>query len=124
MVYQRYVLSHSVQVISKNLCVDKSTVRRILKLFERTRSVDKKQVSVSRRKLYTTDKLELLIDKPSMYLSELKKELLFRGTNVHISTICRFIQSANFTRKKMRLIAAQQSEVRTLQRLPCTTRTC
>ena len=46
----------------------------------------------------------------SIYLHEHKFELKTRGTHVHESTICRFLQQAKFTHKKMKLIVIQQSE--------------
>ncbi len=52
--------------------------------------------------------LELVIEKPSIYLHELKLELEARGTHVHVSTICRFLHQSRFSRKKMRMIAIQQ----------------
>ena len=40
-----------------------------------------------------------------------KKKLLEEtGTNVEISTICRFIKKSNFTQKKIQLIAKQRSD--------------
>ena len=113
MIYQRYVLNYSIRSISQNLCVDKTTVRRVLRLFDSTGSVDKRESQASRKKICITDQLhilELLLENPSMYLAELKRGLYSRGTDVHISTIYRFLQSSNFSKKKMRLIATQQSD--------------
>lgn len=114
MVYQRYVLAIPVKTISSNLCVDQSTVRRTLRLFDSTGTVDKKAYScTSRKKMSTTDQLhllELVIENPGMYLTEMKKELHARGTDVDESTICRFLKESKFSRKKMRLVAIQQSE--------------
>ncbi len=45
--------------------------------------------------------LELVIEKPSIYLHE---------QEVHVSSICRFLHQSRFSRKKMRMIAIQQSE--------------
>ena len=45
-----------------------------------------------------------------MYLTEMKKKLHARGTDVDESTICRFLKESKFSRKKMRLVAIQQSE--------------
>ena len=42
MVYQRKVLDISTKKISENLCVDASTVQRIVNLFDTTGSVEKK----------------------------------------------------------------------------------
>ena len=43
-------------------------------------------------------------------LTEMKRELQVRGTDVDESTICRFLKESKFSRKKMRLVAIQQSE--------------
>ena len=92
---------------------DQSTVRRTLRLFDSTGTVDKKAYSCgSRKKMSITDQLhllELVIENPGMYLTEMK-ELHARGTNVDESTICRFLKESKFSRKKMRLVAIQQSE--------------
>ena len=115
MVYQTKVLSYPVKKVSENLCVDQSTVRRTLKLFDTTGSVEKKMYPDGHGspKLSEADQmhiLEVVLENPSIYLHELKFELQARGTHVHESTICRFLQRANFTHKKMKLIAIQQSE--------------
>ena len=114
MIYQRYVLNRLLYKVNQpNLCVDKTTVRRVLRLFDSTGSVDKRESQASRKKICITDQLhilELLLESPSMYLAELKREMYSRGTDVHISTICRFLQSSNFSKKKIRLIATQQSD--------------
>ena len=115
MVYQTKVLSYPVKKVSENLCVDQSTVRRTLKLFDTTGLVEKKMYPDNHGgpKLCKADQLhilELVLEKPGVYLHELKLELQARGTDVHESTICRFLQRANFTHKKMKLIAIQQSE--------------
>ena len=84
-------------------------------MFDNTGSVDKKaySCSVSRKKMSTADQLhvlELAIENPGIYLTEMKKELHARGTDVDESTICRFLKQSNFSRKKMRLVAIQRSE--------------
>lgn len=114
MVYQRKVLNISTKKISENLCVDPSTVRRTVNLFDTTGTVEKKvYISNHMRKLSRSDQLhilELVIENPSIYLHELKLELQARGTEVDESTICRFLQQSHFSRKKMRMIAIQQCE--------------
>ncbi len=114
MVYQRKVLDISTKKISENLCVDPSTVQRIVNLFDTSGSVEKKiHISNAVRKISRADQLhilELVIEKPSIYLHELKLELQARGTHVDESTICRFLHQSRFSRKKMRMIAIQQSE--------------
>ena len=76
--------------------------------------MDKKSYSCASRKMMSiTDQLhllELVIENPGIYLTEMKKELYARGTNVDESTICRFLKESKFSRKKMRLVAIQLSE--------------
>ena len=82
-------------------------------MFDNTGSVDKKAYSCSvSRKMSTADQLhvlELAIENPGIYLTEMK-ELHARGTDVDESTICRFLKQSKFSRKKMRLVAIQWSE--------------
>ena len=70
MVYQKYVLAIPVKTISLHLLVDQSTVRRTLRLFDNTSTVDKKAYnSASRKKMSITDQLhllELVIENPGM----------------------------------------------------------
>ena len=99
MVYQRYVLGIPVKTISSNLCVDQSTARRTLRLFDSTGTVNKKAYS---RKMSTTELhlLEMVIENPGMYLTEMKKELHTQVTNVDESTICRLLKESKFSTKK------------------------
>lgn len=118
MIYQRLVLNLSLETVSRNLCVDRSTVRRTLRLFAETNSVNKRlypeQHALQRRKLTENDRfliLELVLERPGIYLTELQRELLAAtGTDVSISTIFRFLQSCGFSRTKIRSVAAQRSE--------------
>ena len=65
-------------------------------MFDNTGSVDKKAYSCSvSRKMSTADQLhvlELAIENSGKYLTEMKKELHARGTDVDESTICRFLK--------------------------------
>ena len=68
---------------------------------------------VNRRRLSGADELHILervIENAGIYLSELKAELIARGTEADESIICRFLKSSGFTRKKMREVAIQRSE--------------
>ena len=75
---------------------------RTLKLLDSTGTVAKKAYSCPfGKKMSTIDELyllELVIENPAMYLTEVKKEL-----QADESTICRFIEESNFSRKKMKL---------------------
>ncbi len=118
MVYQRLVLELPFKTISQNLSVDISTVRRTLNLFITTGSVDKRpypeQQSRQRKKLTDDDHfllLELVLERPGIYLNELRHELLATtGTEASTATICRFLHACGFTRTKIRSVALQRSE--------------
>ena len=104
--------------------MDKSTVSRIVVLFNETGTVSKRQYpdshSASHRKLTEVDKLmiiEIALDKPGIYLGEIKQCLLEEhGTDVSVSTICKYLYNeAGFTRQKMIITAKQRSEVLRLE---------
>ena len=83
MVYQRVYLELSFKAISQNLCVDVSTVRRTLDLFMLTGDVTKRpypeQHGCKLRRLTEDDQLfilNLVLERPGIYLHELKHELL------------------------------------------------
>ena len=104
--------------------MDKSTVSRIVALFNETGTVSKRQYpdshSASHKKLTEVDKLmiiEIALDKPGIYLSEIKQCLLEEhGTDVSVSTICKYLHNeAGFTRQKMIITAKQRSEVLRLE---------
>ena len=114
MVYQRKVLKYNYAEISKNLGVDKSTVQRTVVLFDTTGAVDKKVYPKenSFRKLTLPAQLlilNLIIERPSAYLSEIQQEI--ENTlqiEVSISTICRFLKENGFSRQKLQRVALQQ----------------
>lgn len=56
--------------------------------------------------------LETVIDQPGVFLRELQSKLeSTTGTQVDVSTICRFLHATGFTRQKMVVHAIQGSEV-------------
>ena len=55
--------------------------------------------------------MQLLLEKPSAYLSELQQHLYdTTGTWVHVSTICRTVYRLGYTRKRLQHIALQRSD--------------
>lgn len=119
-VYQHYSLGKSQQNIAKCLNIDQSTVSRTLCLFHQTGTVTKRKYpsshSIAHSKLAEVDKLLILslaIDKPGIYLEEMRKCLLDEhGTDISVSTICKFLhKEAGFTRQRMVLTAKQRSDV-------------
>ena len=80
-VYQRFALEYSVQRVSENLGVSQSTVRWIAHLFDSTGSIDLKvdpdkgqalKVLSSYDEFYI---MELVLEKPGIYLREICHEL-------------------------------------------------
>ena len=116
MVHQRLVLGNSYRHIGEQLCVDPSTVQRTLRLFEETGTVYSVQGchEPSNKKLTENDELvllELIIEHPAMYLQELQSALSqSTGTNVSISTICKFLQKQGITYKKLSFQAQQRND--------------
>ncbi len=119
MIYQYHGLRKSMQEVAQCLNVDKSTVCRTISLFDGTGTVAKRcypsSHSATHCKLSDVDKYLIVsaaIDKPGIYLSEIKQKLLEEhGTDVSISSICKFFhKEAGFTRQKMVITAKQQSD--------------
>ena len=93
MVYQVKALGKSYQEVAENLNVDKSTVSRIVALYESSSDVTPKRYPPNSGTSILTevDKfiiLELVIDRPGIYLREIQRELEEQtGTTVDSSTI-------------------------------------
>ena len=99
---------------TQNLCVDKSTVSRILKLFHTNGSVSKRPYPKERafRKFTTPAQLLILhlcLSRPGIYLREIRDELLsVLEIDVTESAICKFLQMSGFTYQKLKVVAVQQ----------------
>ena len=78
------------------LCVSPSTVCRILDRFERTGDVSASQATPKMHRLHEHDELvliELVCDKPSVYLHEIQSSLLqTTGTDASTATICNILK--------------------------------
>lgn len=116
MVWQREALGYTYGQIAQNLCVDKSTVSRTLELFYTTGSVSKRPYPKDKafRKVTMPAQLlilQLVLDKPGIYLHEIQKELeTILLLEVSLSTICRFLQESGFTRQRLYTTALQRDE--------------
>ena len=116
MIYQAEALGKSYREIASNLNVDVSTVCRIVNLFATTDDVRPRLYppNLGTFKLTEIDKLiilELAIEKPGIYLREIQAYLHEEtGTDVDISTICRYLQISGFTRQKLKVTAKQRSD--------------
>ena len=119
MVWQREGLGLTLQQISNNLNVDKSTVQRVTSSFKESGTVSKKAYPRGdhvkpNKKLSSSVKLYIMhyvLQKPSSYLWELQMEL---RTSLHLeislTSLSRFLKENNFTRQKLSLIARQRNE--------------
>ena len=118
MIYNVCALDKSCSETASCLGVDLSTVKRTVALFDETGNVTKRKYPNTHgdhlRKLTDIDKLlvlEIAIEKPGIYLREIKQFLMEEtGTEVDISTICRFLKESGFTRQKMVITAKQRSD--------------
>ena len=106
MVYQRKALGYSYKSIATNLGVDIATVWRIVQLFQRTGSVNKKQYNRDNllRKVNHTVQLVVLhivLERPSIYLREIQSQVEYlTGSTLSLSTICHLLHEQHFSRKK------------------------
>ena len=114
MVWQRKAQGLKLAEVAKNLSVDTSTVQRVVARFDATGQVKKKKyripdIRVKISKPVALTILQLILEKPDIYLWELQQELRFLfGLEVCEATICKFLKKSNFSRKKLRLIAIQR----------------
>ena len=116
-VWQRKLQGLKLEKIAANLCVDTSTVQRIVSKFDATGEVSKKRysapnVTVKLSKPVQLTVLQLVLKKPDTYLWEIQQEL---NLDVSESSICKLLKRSKFSRKKLQLIAIQRDfELRAL----------
>ena len=114
MIWQTEGLGYSLTRVAQNLGVDKSTVSRVRQLFYLTGSVahTKYPKEKAYRELTTPAQmliLNLVLEKPGIYLREIQKEVLdVLLLELDTSTICRFLHKSGFTHQKLSLVAAQR----------------
>ena len=112
MVYQRYALELTYREIAT------STVQRVVQRFEESGTVTKdpypKGHNHPSQILTEVDELliiHLVLDRPSIYLHEIQKELAeTTGTAISVPTLCNFLHKNGFSRKKLGGVALQRSE--------------
>lgn len=114
-VWLRIARDMSPSEIADLLCISESSVRRYTERFYASGSVSPSEYHHGPHKLLDDFEqvtvMQSLLNKPSMYLTELCDELFeATGREVHPSTICRTIHSLGFTRQKLRKVALQRSE--------------
>ena len=115
MVWQRLINGYTIKEIARNLYVAESTVWRVVDRFERTGSVTPNRATSRAYRLHEHDELlliELVCEKPSIYLREIQATLFeTTGTLASASTLCRTMKRLGFTRKKLKFVALQRSDV-------------
>ena len=103
--------------IADLLYVHITTVRRIINLFDTSGDVAPVSYKPGPKRMLSEPEeytiIELLLANPGIYLDELQQELYqSTGTWASISTIFRTIHRLDFTRKKLRHVALQQSDTK------------
>ena len=112
-----YYKDLSFREISDFLYIHESTVRRILTRYNQCGDVSPESYQHGPERMLGTPEecciIESLMANPSIYLSELQQDL-FNTTGIwaSTSTIFRTIRRLGFTRKKLRHVAIQQSELK------------
>ena len=116
-VYQVIGFGKAHKDIADHLNVDPSTVSRLIARFVQTGEVSKNKYpsNASMTKLTDIGKyfvLELVLDRPGIYLREIKEEL-FQATGIDVSEgrLCRYLEESGFTRQKMAVTATQRNEL-------------
>lgn len=110
MVWHHEAMEKSVGDIPQSLCVDKSTVYRTIKLFHQTGEVQPKAYPKEKsfRKLISPAQLlilQLVIDRPGIYLREIQTELLnVLAISIDVSAVCKFLSKIGFTRQKLQIL--------------------
>lgn len=117
MVWQRKALGYTYEQITVNLGVDGSTVQRTVTLFKTTGSVQKRAYPKEKasRKLTPIAQLfilNLVLEKPGIYLHEIQRELqVSLLLDVSLATLCTFLHKSGFSHKKMCTVALQQDRM-------------
>ena len=116
MIYQKEGLCLSYANVARNLQVDISTVKRTVKLWQRTGGVKKKPYPIEKSSRKITDILQfyildLVLSKPSIYLHEIQREVCEEFCiSLDCSSICRMLHKSGFTHQSLRITALQRNE--------------
>ena len=103
--------------VARSVNVDSRTVRRVLRRFRLTGSVEKTTPVHPRllRKLSLPLRYkvaDLIFQRPGIYLRELLYQILQdHGEEISESAICRFLQRSGFTRQKLKITASQRDDL-------------
>ena len=95
--------------------VAEATVRKIVDRFQRTGDVSANLATPREHRLHEHDEfvlIELVCENPSIHLYEIQTQLLqTTGTDASTATLCRILRHLGFTRKKLKYVALQRSDV-------------
>ena len=103
--------------IARRVKVDSRTVRRVIRRFQLTGSIEKTTPvhSPLLRKLSLPLRYkvaDLILQRPGIYLRELQHQILQdHGEEISKSAICRFLQKSGFTRQKLKIAASQRDDL-------------
>lgn len=115
-VYQSEGLGLTYRQVAANLCVDVSTVSRVVRIFEQTGCVSKKVYDSSNlpRKLTEPVKLiilQVVLQRVGITLAEIRKEVNDTcGVDLSESAICQFLHTHKFSRQRIKVVAAQRDD--------------
>ena len=105
-VWEYEAMGLSAEQVAKNLCIDSSTVYRIVRQFDSTGTVSKKAYSATNRPTKMTASIQLVLlhlvmSRPGIYLWEIREELKSQyGLDVSISTIYNCLKKTILLGKK------------------------
>ena len=115
MVWQRLVNNYTIKKVATNLYVAEATVWRIVDRFQRTGDVSASLATPREHCLSDHDEfllIELVSENPAIHLHEIQIQLLqTTGTNASAATLCRTLRRLGFTRKKLKFVALQRSDI-------------
>ena len=111
MVWLRDVQGHTLDQVATKLCVDVSTVHRIVNKFRVSGSVSKKLCSACEHPHTKLTKpvqltvLHLVLGNPGIYLWEIQQQILWMfDLDISPASISIFLKKSNFNRKKCSLL--------------------
>ena len=115
MVWQKLVNNCTIKEVATSLYVAEATVWRIVDRFQRTGDVSASLATPREHRLHEHDEyvlIELVCENPAIHLHEIQSHLLqTTGTNASAATLCRTLGRLGFTRKKLKYVALQRSDV-------------
>ena len=113
-VWQWEALTLSCEVVARNLCIDSSTVHRIIQRFRITDDISKWLHHSESNKLSDSVQifiLNLIVCSPGIYRREIHKELRdFFDIDVEKSTIWKFLHENGITKQNMRITTLQRDD--------------